>query len=117
MKPFSPVLKGFEDIERLLAKDQMEYYQPLPVIWCHDDSGNVVSRWKLTWKERFRIFFHGDLYLQQLTFWPIPSSGKFQPQLPSVKPPILQRIEVKKQDPSHPDEFIKMDHAIDDWSE
>ena len=116
MKPISPVLKGFEDLERLLAKDQMEY-QPLPVIWCHDDSGNVISRWKLTWRERFRVFFHGEIYIQQLTFWPTPTSGKFQPQLPSAEPPVLQRIAISREDPTKLDNFTKEDVPIPGISE
>lgn len=93
MHPMSPVVKGFEELETVLAKNQPEY-QPLPVIWCHDDTGTVISKWKLTWKERIRLFFTGELYLSQLTFFPTPTERKFQPQLPSVEAPELKKITV-----------------------
>jgi hypothetical protein len=90
MKPVSPIVKGFEDLEMVLGKIQTQY-QPLPVLWCRDSTGTVISRWKLTWAERIRLFVRGELYLRQLTFSSTPVSGKFQPQLPSVDPPELSR--------------------------
>ena len=47
------------------AADQPEY-QPLPV-WKRQ-SGAVVTRWKMTWRERFAILLGRDLYLEVLTF-------------------------------------------------
>ena len=90
MHPISPVIEGFESLETVLGKGQEEY-QPLPVLWCNDDSGTVISRWKLTWRERIRIFIKGELYISQLTFETKPTERHFQPQLPGAEPPKLQK--------------------------
>lgn len=58
------------------AADQPEY-QPLPV-WRRE-SGAVVSRWRLTWRERVAILLGRSLYLEVLTF-----GGPLQPVYPSV---------------------------------
>ena len=47
------------------AADQPEY-QPLPV-WRRQQ-GQVVSRWRLTWRERIAVLFGRDMYLEVLTF-------------------------------------------------
>ena len=47
------------------AKDQPEYL-PLPAI--RNDTGIVITRWKLSWRERLRAVWSGDLYLTILTF-------------------------------------------------
>jgi hypothetical protein len=82
MKPVSPVIKGFDEV--VYAKNQPEY-RPLPAIKCAD--GTVISRWRLTWRERLRVLFKGNLYLQQLTF-----NAPLQPQLPSVDEPKLLTV-------------------------
>lgn len=65
MTPVSPVLRQYPHWqETLIAKDQKEY-TPLPVV--RSISGVFTSRWRLSWRERFMIFFSGDLYLQQMT--------------------------------------------------
>jgi DNA recombination-dependent growth factor C len=85
MNPTSPVLPSDERaiaIEVTFAKDQDQYRQ-LPAV--RTDDGNVISRWHLTWRERFKILFGGNLFLQQLTF-----NESLQPQLPSVDEPKLK---------------------------
>ena len=47
------------------AADQPEY-NPLPV-WRRQD-GRVVSRWRLTWRERFAVLIGRPVYLEQMTF-------------------------------------------------
>lgn len=47
------------------AADQPEY-MPLPA-WCRPD-GEVVTRWRLTWRERVAALFGRDLYVEVLTF-------------------------------------------------
>lgn len=47
------------------AADQPEY-QPLPV-WKRS-GGQVVSRWRLSWKERLAVLLGRDLYVEVLTF-------------------------------------------------
>ena len=84
MIPISPVLPlqpKTKELEIVFAKNQPEY-QPLPAIRTTD--GTVITHWKLSWKERFIIFFKGSLYFQQLTF-----NNPLQPQLPTIEEPQL----------------------------
>ena len=69
MKPISPVMKRFKHLEVVYAKDQPEYL-PLPALPVNpgDETGTVITRWRLTWRERLRVLFGGDLYLWMLTF-------------------------------------------------
>lgn len=60
-----PVCPGVELPVMIYAKDQPQYNQ-LPCF--RDDDGTVVTRWKLTWRERLRILFYGNLWLTVLTF-------------------------------------------------
>ncbi len=64
----------------VLAKDQPEY-RPLPV-WISPDGIESVSCWKLSWKDRFKLLWTGELWLRQLTF-----GDPLQPQLPQVDVP------------------------------
>lgn len=66
MKPInvSPS-KPIEGQHVVYAADQPEY-QPLPV-W-RKPGGEVISRWRLTWRERLAVLFGRDLYLEVLTF-------------------------------------------------
>ena len=84
MNPITPVLPlqpKTRELEMTFAKDQPEY-RPLPIIKTSD--GTVISRWKLTWKERFIILFRGNLFLRQLTF-----NEALQPQLPTIEEPQI----------------------------
>jgi len=65
MKPVSPIIPGADLPEVVYAKDQPEY-QPLPA-WKSED-GTVLTRWRLTWRERLRLLFTGDLYVFLSTF-------------------------------------------------
>lgn len=47
------------------AANQPEY-QPLPV-W-KKPGGAVISRWRLTWRERLAVLLGRDLYVEVLTF-------------------------------------------------
>lgn len=58
------------------AADQPEY-QPLPV-WRRE-SGSVVTRWQLTWRERLALLIGRSLYLEVLTF-----GQPLQPLYPTV---------------------------------
>lgn len=51
--------------EVVWAKNQPEYI-PLPSVVSPD--GRVITRWRLTWRERFQLLLHGEFYHQQLTF-------------------------------------------------
>lgn len=87
MLPKSPVIKGFEDLEIIIVKDQPEYLS-LPSIFLGDKVGTIINRWKLTWKERIRIFLKGDLYLEIMTF-----NHFLLPIRPSVEAPEIKRVE------------------------
>jgi hypothetical protein len=87
MTPVSPIVPGLLLQEVIYAKDQPEYI-PLPV--HRDPDGLCTSRWKLTWRERLFVLFHGYFYLQQLTFnqplQPIrPFAHEAKPQGSSVE--------------------------------
>lgn len=85
MTPQSPVLLKPNDPlpEIIIGKNQPEYI-PLPILLSNDNHGTATMRYKLTWRERFSILFHGDLWLQQLTF-----HSMFQPIKPSVNEPSV----------------------------
>jgi hypothetical protein len=71
----------FEGQNCVYAEDQPEYL-PLP---AHKTSGGtVISCWKLSLKERVKIFFTGRLWFNVLTF-----NQPLQPQLPSVDKPQM----------------------------
>lgn len=67
VSPSTPV----EGTAVVYAADQPEY-QPLPV-W-RKPQGEVVSRWRLTWRERVAALLGRDLYVEVLTF-----GGPLQP--------------------------------------
>ena len=82
MTPTSPVLPtGWgKSHELVIAKDQPQYI-PLPALPVGD---GILTRWRLSWRERWRILRRGDLYLEVLTF-----GRPLQPLRPTVLPPIL----------------------------
>jgi hypothetical protein len=49
------------------AKNQPQY-QPLPSLRNSGPSGDVMSRWRLTWRERLLILCGRDVWLNVLTF-------------------------------------------------
>ncbi len=59
----SPV--SFSSREVVYAKDQPEYL-PLPAERWKD--GTVVTKWSLTWREKWEILRHGAVFLSMLTF-------------------------------------------------
>lgn len=63
MNPASPVIADYKEV--VYAKDQPEYI-PLPAIRTAD--GTVITRWRLSWRERLRVLLHGEVYLTVLTF-------------------------------------------------
>ena len=62
MKPIP--IKEIKDPPILFAKDQPQY-QTLPAYKYKD---NVISCWKLSWKERLRIFFGGRIFVSLKTW-------------------------------------------------
>ena len=65
MKPMTPVVPGCTTPEVVYAKDQPEYI-PLPS--HRTDDGTVITRWKLSIRERIRLLIGGSLWLSVLTF-------------------------------------------------
>jgi hypothetical protein len=85
MKPVSPVVNK-NLVEVVYAKEQTQYL-PLPALRGKD--GVVITRWKLSMRERIKIAITGSLWLFQLTFNQI-----FQPQRPTVdKPVVTKKVE------------------------
>jgi len=64
MRPIEPVAPGFDLTNVRFAESQPEY-ETLPAYRSED--GMVVTRWRLTWRERFLVFLTGDLWLSILT--------------------------------------------------
>ena len=63
MKPIE-----FPEQNLVVAKDQPQY-QPLPVFYNRNSvNGEMISCWKLTWRERFKILWSGKFYSCLLTF-------------------------------------------------
>ena len=62
MKP-----KEFPEQNVIFAKDQPEY-QPLPAFKAQTESGEVITCWKLSFSERLRILFKGEIWLSMLSF-------------------------------------------------
>ncbi len=87
MKAVNNVLPEHPEIlEVVLAKDQ-KMYKPLPVACVEYSDGvkSMISRYRLGWWERVRLLFHGDLWLEQMTF-----GQQLQPQRPTVFEPLTE---------------------------
>lgn len=80
----------FPEVNVTFAKDQPEYL-PLPAHRTED--GQVISCWKLSWRERITIACGGRIWLRQLTF-----NQALQPQLPSVESPFVKGGECQHQE-------------------
>ncbi len=88
MNPVTPIIPGAGLREFVFAKDQPEY-DNLPTFKYGDREGKVLSRWKLSWRERLRILFTGDMYLTTLTF-----NQPLQPVMLQVEKPDLGKLDV-----------------------
>lgn len=75
--PHSPVIPGQERFEiRLKADDAAADVLGLPILRLADDQGTAVTRWKLTWRERWALFRGGFLWIATRTGW-----EEFQPTI------------------------------------
>lgn len=80
MIPASPVLPGLTRFESVYGQNQPEYL-PLPALRNPQGTG-IATRWRLSWGERLRLLWTGDLFIEVLTF------GKpLQPIKPSAEEP------------------------------
>lgn len=70
MEACSPVLPSSPAIrETVLAKDQPEYIAlPVAHVEYTDGTRSMISRYRLTWPERLKILFSGNVWWEQLTF-------------------------------------------------
>lgn len=62
MKPIE-----FKGQNIIFAKDQPEY-QPLPALILENETGEVISCWRLSLKERIKILFTGKMWLSLMSF-------------------------------------------------
>jgi hypothetical protein len=77
-------LVQFPEQTVVIAKDQPEYL-PLPAYrFANDPQGRIVCCWRLTWRERVRLFFTGYVWHQVLTF-----NQPLQPQLLTAEKPEM----------------------------
>ena len=76
----------------VFAKDQPEY-QPLPALRIDSPSGEVISCWKLSFKERIKVLLFGKIWLSLMSF---------------NKPLTPSYLSVNRKDVySHPEDLIK----------
>jgi hypothetical protein len=74
----SPV--AFPEVNTILGKDQPEY-QPLPA--HRSPEGIIVTCWRMTWWERIKALWTGQVWARQLTF-----GDPLQPQILGVDKPF-----------------------------
>lgn len=81
--PISLVMPNSKLPEVVYAENQPEYL-PLPCI--KDSDGVILTRWKLSWKERWLALWKGNIYLSVMTF-----NKPLQPLLIEVIPPKISK--------------------------
>lgn len=57
----------FEHQTNIFAENQPEY-QNLPALKIKSESGEVITCWGLTFRERIKILFTGKVWVSMLTF-------------------------------------------------
>lgn len=73
----------FKEHNIVIAEDQKQY-RPLPAHTAGDYEGTLTFCWRLSWKERLKVFMSGVMWHQVMTF-----NGPLQPQLPLATKPEL----------------------------
>ncbi len=73
----------FPEQTDVLARNQPEYL-PLPV-WRGGPEGEVVSCWRLSWRERFTLLVTGCVWVRVLTF-----GDPLQPQVVEARSPFVR---------------------------
>lgn len=94
MTPQSPVVPGLEQHEIKIAENQDEY-ETLPALPVHDGDV-VITRWNLTFLERLRLLFNGNLYL-----WIWRFRQPLQPVLLSVDKPEVYATDFEQEESQH----------------
>jgi len=83
--PDTPVIPGHDFPEVLVAEHQEEY-MVMPAIFLHDNTGTILTRWRLTWKDRLKILLTGNIWVWMMAF-----GQRIQPiKLTADKPEVTQ---------------------------
>lgn len=69
----------FKEQTTVVAKDQPQY-RPLPALIGTSENGEVITCWKLSFRERLILLFTGKVWMQLLMF---RKNGKINPITPS----------------------------------
>ena len=59
--------KKFKEVNVTFAENQPEYI-PLPAFVNKSAEGEVITCWNLSFKERLRVLFKGEIWLSLMTF-------------------------------------------------
>lgn len=78
MKPIE-----FPEQNCVYAKNQPEY---LPLAVHKTEEGEVISCWKLTWKERIKVLIGGKVWIHLHTF-----NKPLQPQFAQIDYPFIKK--------------------------
>jgi hypothetical protein len=84
----------------VFAKDQPEY-QPLPALKLDTPEGEVISCWKMSLKDRFKVLFTGCVWCSLMCF-----NKPLTPSYLSVN---------RKEIYSHPDDFVTFKMKVKSW--
>ena len=76
----------FQEYNKVYSKNQRSYL-PLPVYEDNIQGGRVFHCWSLSWKERFKILFTGQLWINVLNF-----EKPLQPIKPMIDCPFNRRF-------------------------
>jgi len=77
-------LMEFEEQNEIIAGDQKPY-KPIPAHrFAGDPRGRIAFCWRLSWRERFAVFFRGVIWHEVLTF-----EDPLMPQKLSVNKPAM----------------------------
>lgn len=86
----------FKGCNRSYGEGQSDYL-PLPAR-IQGPYGMVISRWRLSWRERLRVLLGAPVWISQYTFY-----SPLQPILPSIDKPEITSTSV----PTTTDEVAK----------
>lgn len=78
-----PISTGEHEV--IYAKNQSEYL-PLPACLVSRD-GHIATRWRASWRERLRVLWSGDVWVEVLTF-----NHPLQPLKVGTQKPLNDRI-------------------------
>lgn len=80
---------SFKDQNVILAKDQKEY-RPLPALYIQSERGEMITKWKIPFWQRFKVLFTGTVWVSTMTF-----NNPLQPLLLSTR---RKKMYLKKTD-------------------